>query len=135
MVQLDHLEAFKAEYAELEREIAAKTERHRALGLVIAGMEALLQTEGGVTPAKQAAAAAKAPDLNARRSYVDNAVLVLRSAGRPLLAIEIARIFASHRIIVRTNTLYKALRRGVDLGHLARPYPRFGLVEWQRSPV
>jgi hypothetical protein len=135
MVQLDSLEAFKAEHAELEREIAAKTERHRALGLVIAGVEALLQTPGGVTAAKQTAAAGTDLELNARRSYVDNAVLVLRSAGRPLLAIEIARVFATHRIAVRTNTLYKALRRGVDLGHLARPYPRFGLVEWQRSPV
>jgi hypothetical protein len=136
MVQLDpnSLEAFKAEYALLEQQIAANTERHRALGLVIAGLEALLQTPGGVTGAAKQAAP-KALELNARRSYVENAVLVLRYVGRPLLAVEIARTFASHRIGVKTNTLYKALRRGVVNGHLARPYPKFGLVEWQRSPV
>jgi hypothetical protein len=127
----EDLERYKAEYATLDQTIAALTERRRALGQIIEGLETLFGAPDASTLAAQEARPARRLELDARRSHVANAVGVLRFYGRVLNATQIAETFAQHGIEIKPNTLYRALRRHSASGHIVARFPGFGLPEWQ----
>jgi hypothetical protein len=128
----EDLQRYKAEFATLDQQIATLTERRRALGQLIDGLESLFGTSEGSTLLAPEAAPSRRLELDARRSHVANAVAVLRYYGRVLNATQIAETFSQHGIRIRPNTLYRALRRHGASGHVVPHFPGFGLPEWQR---
>jgi hypothetical protein len=125
------LEAYRAEHAALTEQIRLLTDRHRALGQIIAGLELLLETK------KRAAEQAEPPVLAIFEDAdaLTNAVGVLRHEGRPLSAAAIVRVLEANGVSVRPNTVYKALERYARLGAVVtRVMGRFGLTEWVNSP-
>jgi DNA-directed RNA polymerase beta' subunit len=128
----EDLERYKAEFATIDQQIATLTERRRALGQLIDGLESLFGTAAGSRLLVSEARPVRRLELDARRSHVANAVNVLRYYGRVLNATQIAETFGQHGIRIKPNTLYRALRRRPAQGHVVPHYPGFGLPEWEQ---
>ncbi|MCU1350017.1 MAG: hypothetical protein JWO56_3047 [Acidobacteria bacterium] len=121
------LARYKKEYAVLEEQIRLFTERHRALGQVIAGLEALLNIPEAGLSAR--ISEPDEPDVALDRDPLLNAIAILRQDSRPLMAAEVRRRLEDHGIPIKPNTLYVAMVRGVRDGLLVHAYPGFALAE------
>jgi hypothetical protein len=121
------LAAMRAEFAVVDRQYRALSDRHRGLQQVISGLETLLES-GGVTAAvrHQAAPSGRA-DVARDRDTVTNVMAALRHIGRPLNAAEVQRAIEHGGVAYKRDTVYKALRRAEKQGLVYSENLRFAL--------
>ncbi|MCU1348379.1 MAG: hypothetical protein JWO56_1409 [Acidobacteria bacterium] len=122
------LAAFRAEFAVIDPQFRALSERHRGLQQAIEGLETLLASGGMPTP--EAPAATRA-DVSHDRSMIANVVSALRWVGRPVTAAELQRVIEHGGMAVKRDTVYKALRRASDAGLVSSDNLRFSLPGWE----
>lgn len=122
------LASFKAQFAAVDQQYRALTERHHGLQQVIAGLEILLQQGALPIPQKQVEHPTRAP-VGRHLDLVTNVLSALRFTGRPMNAVEVQRVIEEGGMYAKRDTIYKALRRCVDIGLAVSKNQRFSLTE------
>jgi Xaa-Pro aminopeptidase len=127
------LAAMRVEFAVVDKQFQALSERHRGLQQVIEGLETLLKIGMVPAEAQRQLAAQDRADVARARDTVVNVVAALRHIRRPLNAAEIQRVIEHGGVAYKRDTIYKALRRGEDSGLMFSENRRFGLTEWKKQ--